>query len=66
MRFLCKIGFHKWEQNRELVIKDIHPGLDSNWKTPKRNCKFCGKKEYWLPGYGGSEIGSWEPGGRHL
>jgi len=58
-RFLCKIGWHKYKQDKELHIKDIHPGFDSEWKCPTRKCIFCGYEERWLPGYGGSEIGCW-------
>jgi len=58
-RFLCKLGIHKWKTNRQLIIRDIHPGLDSNWETPVRQCLRCGKRERWLPGYGGFEIGCW-------
>jgi hypothetical protein len=59
MNFLCKIGIHKWKQNRPLHIRDIHPGFDMQWETPTRKCLRCKKKEKWLPGYGGSEIGCW-------
>jgi len=58
---LCLIGLHKWEESRPLHIRDIHPGFISGWETPTRVCIRCGKQEKWLPGYGGSEIGSWEP-----
>jgi hypothetical protein len=57
--FLCKIGLHKWKQNRPLCIRDIHPVFDYTWKTPTRTCLRCGKQQQWLPGYGGSELGCW-------
>jgi len=49
--------FHKWEQSRPVSVYDIMPF--GSWKTPVRYCRRCGKQEYWLPGYGGSEIGCW-------
>ena len=29
-------------------------------KNCVRTCQTCGKKQQWLPGYGGSEMGCWE------
>ena len=57
----CRLGVHKYEQSRPLVIMDIFPPFYLPYETPRRACSFCSKKQYWLPGYGGSEIGSWEP-----
>lgn len=59
MKF-CFVGLHNWKQSRDLVITDIHPGLDKNYENPIRRCNNCGKKRRWLPGFGGSTIGSWE------
>ena len=56
---LCLLGFHKWEQNRSLHISDIFPFYLDEVSKVIRTCKICGKKEEWLPGYGGSEIGCW-------
>lgn len=57
---LCKIGFHNWESSRELNAYDAFP-MAQKWKNPTRKCTLCETEQYWLPGYGGSEIGSWEP-----
>ena len=58
--FFCKIGIHKWEVSRGLVLYDMFPSpFDTKYKTPTRKCIKCGKKQQWLPGYGGSEIGCW-------
>ena len=29
------------------------------YDNPTRECVRCGKKQRWLPGYGGSEWGCW-------
>jgi hypothetical protein len=56
----CKIGIHKYEMSRELKVYDIYPNTyDNNYKSPTRICLNCGKKQFWLPGYGGSELGCW-------
>lgn len=58
--FLCKIGIHKWKASRGLVLYDMFPSpFDARYKTPTRKCTKCGKKQQWLPGYGGSEAGCW-------
>ncbi len=61
MSLYCYVGWHAWEQNRDLHIRDMHPGLDSFWSTPTRKCIYCGTRQKWLPGYGGSELGCWCP-----
>jgi len=58
-RWLCWIGWHKWRQDRPLTVHDAFP-MSSTHQTPQRRCTRCHRIEYWLPGYGGSEIGSWE------
>ncbi len=56
----CKLELHKWKQSNKLTLYDISPGpFDSNYQTPTRTCEKCDKKQRWLPGYGGSEIGCW-------
>ena len=60
MNLKCFMGLHKWKQNRELNVVDIYPPPFMKWVRPIRECEVCGKKQYWLPGYGGSEIGCWE------
>jgi hypothetical protein len=59
---LCFIGLHKWEQNRPLAIIDGFPP-PGHYDTPKRRCTrpCCMVRQYWLPGYGGSEWGCWSP-----
>lgn len=57
----CWLGIHYWEQSRPLVLMDLHPGFDAGHKNPTRGCMRCHKRQSWLPGYGGSEIGSWNP-----
>lgn len=47
-RVLCKIGFHEWKYQK---LK-----YDSEY----RFCKRCPKKQHWLAGHGGSEIGCWQ------
>lgn len=59
MPFRCFIGIHKWKQNRKLAIYDIHPPFYMKYGSPTRECEYCGLKQEWLPGYGGSEIGCW-------
>ena len=54
----CLLGLHKWIQNRPLYITDIFLPVSSPQRAI-RTCKFCGKKEEWLPGFGGSETGCW-------
>ena len=56
---LCRLGIHKWIQNRDLHIIDIFPPPFLNYKNPERTCNKCKKTQFWLPGYGGSEIGCW-------
>ena len=59
LKFLCKIGFHKWELNRKLTAWDTFPPSFVPYENPIRKCKYCGKTQIWLPGYGGSELGCW-------
>lgn len=62
MNWKCFFGIHDWAATRPLNVYDAFPSpFDRNYKNPKRECQRCGKRQYWLPGYGGSEIGSWEP-----
>lgn len=60
MSWLCSIGFHDWHQERPLTPYDAWP-MDRAYETPRRECRRCAKREQWLPGYGGSEIGCWTP-----
>ena len=55
MQWLCSIGLHKWGK------PDIQPNpfpVDMT-NTAKRACRRCGQRQWWLPGYGGSELGCW-------
>ena len=61
-KWLCKIGIHLWEQSRPLVITDAFPF--GKYENPTRSCSRCGKSQWWLPGYGGSEFGCWCNGRR--
>jgi len=56
---LCTIGMHKWNQTRPIALIDGFPPPNVKYTPPKRTCKKCGKRERWLPGYGGSEWGCW-------
>ena len=56
----CWFGFHKWKQSRPLQLIDGFP-MSASHENPTRECTRCGKKESWLPGYGGSEWGCWCP-----
>ena len=59
MRLLCRLGIHRWELDRELSALDLFPPFFFPYKAPTRQCKVCGKRQRWLPGYGGSELGCW-------
>lgn len=61
VNFLCKLGFHRWTYDRHFHILDIRPGFVDEYKPPIRKCRKCEKKQQWLPGYGGSEVGCWIP-----
>ena len=56
---MCILWFHEWDQSRPLSYMDAFP--PPKWTTARRHCLRCGKREHWLPGYGGSEWGSWQP-----
>lgn len=56
----CLIGLHLWIYDRELTHNDTFPYPMESYSNPMRECKHCKKRQYWLPGYGGSELGSWE------
>ena len=58
----CFIGLHDWEYNRNESVMDGFPPAYGKYTQRKRRCLCCGKKQYWLPGYGGSEWGCWSPG----
>lgn len=63
-RLLCWLGLHKWEQSRDVTYYDMFPApFDQTYQAPTRVCLRCSKRQHWLPGYGGSEIGCWCPGG---
>lgn len=63
-KVLCFLGIHKWELSRPVGVMDIFPPPTARYKNPTRECQRCGKAQWWLPGYGGSEIGCWCPGRR--
>lgn len=56
---LCALGWHQWVMSRPLVVEDAFP-MSRAWQRPQRYCMHCPRKQSWLPGYGGSELGSWE------
>lgn len=53
MKILCRIGIHRWVEAFS---------ARSNHEVIERRCKKCGKKENYLGGMGGQEIGCWCPG----
>lgn len=55
----CFFGFHNWNQSRSIVAMDAFPPSFVKYVPPLRECRECGKKQRWLPGYGGSELGCW-------
>jgi hypothetical protein len=55
----CLIGIHAWKQNAEITPLDYFPPPGYH-KEIIRICDRCHKAQRWLPGYGGSELGSWE------
>lgn len=57
---LCKIGFHKYKRINPHVLCDPFPFFGEKYEEAKRRCEYCGKVQYWLPGFGGSVLGSWE------
>ena len=57
---LCSFGLHRWNfRTRDLPC---NAGFPAPWEpnTWVRTCLRCGKRQRWLPGYGGQEWGSWE------
>lgn len=59
-KLLCWIGLHAWEQTRPIdPCTDSFPNPYWPYEAPIRTCGRCGKRQKWLPGYGGSEIGCW-------
>ena len=55
-RLLHKLGIHTWKYNRDFDCSDISfchfpilPSNDSNHECRKRECIYCGYKEYWSP-----------------
>ena len=60
MTKLCKMGFHWWLYNRPVDALDCFPPRFMLRSLPHRQC-YCGARQRWLPGYGGSEIGCWLP-----
>jgi len=59
-KLLCLFGIHHWEQSRALGLHDGFPFFGEPYDNPVRECQRCGTSQRWLPGYGGSEWGSWE------
>jgi len=58
MKLRCLLG-HKWKQSRPLTLLDSFPPSFMRYENPTRECSRCGKRQRWLPGYGGSEVGCW-------
>jgi hypothetical protein len=58
-RLMCAVGLHAWQHSRFMSVLDVFP--PAGMEPLRRQCFWCGKKQRWLPGYGGSEIGCWEP-----
>ena len=57
--YRCAFGVHLWDQSRELGPIDVFPPPFVKYDNPTRKCFMCGKRQRWLPGYGGSEWGCW-------
>jgi len=58
----CFFGVHAWKYNRPERSDDAFPCFfDKTYTQWLRKCARCGKQQYWLPGYGGSEWGCWMP-----
>ncbi len=62
---LCRIGWHAWVQSRPLSATDAFP-LPGHYDRPTRECLRCGRRQKWLPGYGGSEFGCWVADSNHV
>ena len=60
MEMLCQLGFHWWLYTRPVDALDAFPPLFLTRQLPARQC-YCGNRQKWLPGYGGSELGCWLP-----
>lgn len=60
MNWMCWFK-HDWRQSRKLNLVDGFPPPHLSYENPIRLCARCGKIQYWLPGYGGSEWGCWLP-----
>ena len=61
LRSMCLVGLHEWTQSRPLNVVDIFPPPGFRYENPARCCARCGKRQSWLPGAAGSEIGRWCP-----
>ena len=59
MKLRCLVGLHVWTQSRAITPADYFPFSSVRYRPPTRQCSACGKRQKWLPGYGGSELGSW-------
>ena len=57
--FKCCIGWHAWKSSRYLRLSDTFPPSYEPYGNPARRCARCSKKQWWFPGYGGSESGCW-------
>lgn len=55
MRWFC---WHRWKQNIPFDGSEGFPFF-TDTREWLRVCKKCGKRQKWLPGYGGSEWGCW-------
>lgn len=64
MNAKCCFGFHRWEQSRPISVMDAFPPPFVRYERVTRHCTRCDKSQWWLPGYGGSEIGCWVDGVR--
>jgi hypothetical protein len=56
---LYALGWHQWAMSRPPGVEDAFP-MSRAWVRPTRKCEHCQRQQKWLPGYGGSELGSWE------
>ena len=55
----CFLGIHQWKYDRPLNWEDGCPTHYVQFTPPMRVCKVCGKRQRWIPGYGGNSWGCW-------
>lgn len=58
-KFLCWLSLHEWKQHAPPKNKREAKISGREWTVYTKTCLRCDRREYWLPGCGGSELGCW-------